>query len=29
VRCDKIRYYQDRHFKGRLLPRTQVPALAV
>jgi hypothetical protein len=29
VRCDKIRYYQDKHFKCRLLPRMAVPALEI
>lgn len=29
VMCEKIRYYQDRHFTARLLPKVQVPALPV
>jgi type IV secretion system protein VirD4 len=29
VRCDKIRYYRDKHFSSRLLPRVGVPALQV
>ena len=27
VMCDKIRYYQDKHFTRRLLPRIEVPML--
>ncbi|WP_305804847.1 type IV secretory system conjugative DNA transfer family protein [Stenotrophomonas sp. YIM B06876] len=27
VKCDKIRYYQDRYFTSRLLPKTSVPAI--
>ena len=29
VRCDKIRYYRDKHFSSRLLPRVDVPTLQV
>jgi type IV secretion system protein VirD4 len=29
VMCEKIRYYQDRHFTARLLPKTDIPALAI
>ena len=29
VMCDKIRYYQDRHFTARLLPKAPIPALKV
>lgn len=29
VMCEKIKYYQDRHFTSRLLPKTDVPALRV
>ncbi|MFT4196639.1 MAG: type IV secretory system conjugative DNA transfer family protein [Pseudoxanthomonas sp.] len=29
VMCDKIRYYKDRRFRTRLLPRTDVPTIAV
>lgn len=29
VLCDKIRYYQDRYFTARLLPKLDVPRLAV
>jgi type IV secretion system protein VirD4 len=29
VMCDKIRYYQDRYFTSRLLPKTSVPQLAI
>ena len=29
VLCRKIRYYNDRHFTRRLLPRVEVPPLAV
>ncbi len=29
VRCDKIRYYEDRYFTSRLLPPVEVPVLAV
>ena len=29
VKCDKIRYYQDRYFKSRLLPKTEVPLLEI
>ena len=28
IKCTKIRYYDDRHFTGRLLPPVQVPVLA-
>jgi len=27
VKCDKIKYYQDRYFTSRLLPKTSVPTL--
>jgi len=27
VKCDKIRYYQDKHFTSRLLPRVTIPEL--
>jgi type IV secretion system protein VirD4 len=27
VMCDKIKYYQDRHFTRRLLPKTDVPQI--
>jgi len=29
VLCEKIRYYKDPHFTARLLPRSQVPVLAL
>jgi type IV secretion system protein VirD4 len=29
VLCDKIRYYQERRFKARLLPSVDVPRLSV
>ncbi|MDL9998454.1 type IV secretory system conjugative DNA transfer family protein [Variovorax sp. J22P240] len=29
VMCEKIRYYQDRYFTARLLPKVVVPALAI
>jgi type IV secretion system protein VirD4 len=29
VLCDKIRYYRDKHFIARLLPKVEVPRLAV
>ena len=29
VKCDKIRYYEDRHFTARLLPKTEVKTLTV
>lgn len=29
VKCSKIRYYQDRYFTSRLLPKVQVPTLHV
>lgn len=29
VMCEKIRYYQDRYFTARLLPKVDVPALAI
>lgn len=29
VKCSKIRYYQDRYFTSRLLPRVDVPLLSV
>ncbi|MEP6899339.1 MAG: type IV secretory system conjugative DNA transfer family protein [Rhodanobacter sp.] len=29
VMCEKIRYYQDRYFTARLLPKTDIPKLAV
>ncbi len=29
VQCDKIRYYEDREYKARLLPKVDVPALSV
>ncbi|UHQ25205.1 type IV secretory system conjugative DNA transfer family protein [Lysobacter sp. 5GHs7-4] len=27
VKCDKIKYYQDKHFTSRLLPKVEVPTL--
>lgn len=27
VKCDKIRYYKDRHFTSRLMPKVEIPAL--
>jgi type IV secretion system protein VirD4 len=29
VQCDKIRYYEDREYKARLLPKVDVPALRI
>ncbi|MCP1373049.1 type IV secretory system conjugative DNA transfer family protein [Dyella lutea] len=29
VKCDKIRYYQDKHFTSRLLPKVTIPELTV
>ena len=29
VLCEKIRYYNDKHFTGRLMPKVQIPALAL
>lgn len=29
VMCEKIRYYADRHFRSRLLPKVRIPPLAV
>ncbi|TCV97213.1 type IV secretion system protein VirD4 [Luteibacter rhizovicinus] len=29
VKCDKIRYYQDRYFTSRLMPKVDIPRLAV
>lgn len=29
VKCDKIRYYKDRYFTARLLPKVDIPKLAV
>jgi type IV secretion system protein VirD4 len=29
VKCDKIKYYKDRYFTSRLLPKTDVPMLAL
>lgn len=29
VKCDKIKYYKDRYFTSRLLPKTDVPVLAL
>lgn len=29
VKCDKIRYYQDRYFTRKLLPKVVVPALSI
>ncbi|APP74577.1 type IV secretory system conjugative DNA transfer family protein [Xanthomonas vesicatoria] len=29
VKCDKIRYYEDRYFTARLLPKTDVKTLAI
>lgn len=29
VMCEKIRYYQDRRFTARLLPKVDIPALAI
>jgi type IV secretion system protein VirD4 len=29
VKCSKIRYYNDRYFTSRLLPRADVPLLRV
>jgi type IV secretion system protein VirD4 len=29
VMCEKIRYYQDKYFTARLLPRTEIPKLVV
>ncbi len=29
VKCDKIRYYKDRYFTARLLPKVDVPMLNV
>ena len=29
VMCEKIKYYQDRHFTARLMPKVEVPRLAV
>ncbi|MBO8042977.1 type IV secretory system conjugative DNA transfer family protein, partial [Pseudomonas aeruginosa] len=29
VECDKIRYYKDRYFTSRLLPKVDVPMLNV
>ncbi|MNC73760.1 Type IV secretory system Conjugative DNA transfer [compost metagenome] len=29
VKCDKIRYYKDRYFTSRLLPKVDVPMLDV
>jgi type IV secretion system protein VirD4 len=29
VMCDKIRYYQDKHFTSRLLPKLTIPPLSV
>jgi len=27
--CDKIRYYNDRHFTARPLPKAEIPTLAI
>jgi type IV secretion system protein VirD4 len=27
VMCEKIKYYQDKHFTSRLLPKVEVPTL--
>ncbi len=27
VKCDKIRYYEDRRYKARLLPQVDIPSL--
>jgi type IV secretion system protein VirD4 len=29
VMCEKIRYYQDRHFTARLLPKVEIPKLSI
>ncbi|HEX7814773.1 type IV secretory system conjugative DNA transfer family protein, partial [Dyella sp.] len=29
VKCDKIRYYKDKHFTQRLMPKTNVPTLTI
>jgi len=29
VMCEKIRYYQDRHFTARLLPKVDIPKLSI
>lgn len=29
VKCDKIRYYEDRYFTARLLPKTEVKTLTL
>lgn len=29
VKCDKIRYYEDRYFTARLLPKTEVKTIAI
>ena len=29
VKCDKIKYYKDRHFTSRLLPKVDVPTLSL
>jgi len=29
VMCEKIRYYQDRHFTSRLLPKVDIPKLSI
>ncbi|WP_091637259.1 type IV secretory system conjugative DNA transfer family protein [Lysobacter sp. cf310] len=29
VKCDKIKYYQDKHFTSRLLPKVEVPTLTI
>lgn len=29
VKCDKIKYYKDRHFTSRLLPKVDVPTLSI
>lgn len=29
VKCDKIKYYKDRHFTARLLPKVDIPTLSI
>ena len=29
VKCEKIKYYQDKYFTSRLLPKVEVPKLKV
>jgi type IV secretion system protein VirD4 len=29
VKCDKIKYYQDRYFTQRLMPKVTVPTLTL